>query len=178
MSKVAKDKSKSGTPSKKSDSKSKEKSSKAGSDKKSAKATSKSKEKEKGSKASKSGKATDRTSKSKDKSVAGSPKSKSGKSEASKGTAKSKASNLGEAAKEKDSKLTAVPSLGQGNFPPANFEGMMGMSKGSQPFGTFANSHVTMSRSCMLHNKTLRYFCDSCEELICYDCTVMGPHNT
>lgn len=30
----------------------------------------------------------------------------------------------------------------------------------------------------MLHNKTLRYFCDSCEELLCYDCTVMGPHNT
>ena len=31
---------------------------------------------------------------------------------------------------------------------------------------------------CMLHNKPLRYFCDTCEELICYDCTVMGPHNT
>jgi hypothetical protein len=31
---------------------------------------------------------------------------------------------------------------------------------------------------CVLHGKPLRYFCDSCEELICYDCTVMGPHNT
>jgi len=31
---------------------------------------------------------------------------------------------------------------------------------------------------CFLHQKHLRYFCDSCEELICYDCTVMGPHNT
>jgi len=30
----------------------------------------------------------------------------------------------------------------------------------------------------MLHNKPLRYFCESCEELVCYDCTVMGPHNT
>ena len=30
----------------------------------------------------------------------------------------------------------------------------------------------------MLHGKVLRYFCDTCEELICYDCTVMGPHNT
>lgn len=30
----------------------------------------------------------------------------------------------------------------------------------------------------MLHNKPLRYYCDSCEELLCYDCTVMGPHNT
>ncbi|MFN9953244.1 MAG: B-box zinc finger protein [bacterium] len=29
-----------------------------------------------------------------------------------------------------------------------------------------------------MHNQPLRYFCDSCEELICYDCTVMGPHNT
>lgn len=33
-------------------------------------------------------------------------------------------------------------------------------------------------RMCVLHGKPLRYFCDSCEELICYDCTVMGPHNT
>jgi hypothetical protein len=65
--------------------------------------------------------------------------------------------------------MTAVPSLGAGTFPNANFEGMMGMSaKGkTAPFGTFANSHVTMARSCMLHNKTLRFFCDSCEELIC-----------
>lgn len=31
---------------------------------------------------------------------------------------------------------------------------------------------------CILHNQPLRYFCESCEELICYDCTVMGPHNT
>lgn len=30
----------------------------------------------------------------------------------------------------------------------------------------------------MLHNKPLRYFDDSYDELICYDCTVMGPHNT
>ena len=30
----------------------------------------------------------------------------------------------------------------------------------------------------MLHNKPLRYYCDNTEELICYDCTVMGPHNT
>lgn len=30
----------------------------------------------------------------------------------------------------------------------------------------------------MIHKQQLRYFCDSCEELICYDCTVMGPHNT
>ena len=35
-----------------------------------------------------------------------------------------------------------------------------------------------LKKQCFLHNELLRYFCDSCEELICYDCTVMGPHNT
>ena len=40
------------------------------------------------------------------------------------------------------------------------------------------NQHVTQSKQCMLHTKPLRYFCDTCEELLCYDCTVMGPHNT
>lgn len=40
------------------------------------------------------------------------------------------------------------------------------------------NAHVMQKQSCLLHNKPLRYFCDSCEELLCYDCTVMGPHNT
>jgi palmitoyltransferase len=52
---------------------------------------------------------------------------------------------------------------------------------GENPFKTqkfVLNQHVTQSRSCMLHSKPLRYFCDSCEELLCYDCTVMGPHNT
>lgn len=33
-------------------------------------------------------------------------------------------------------------------------------------------------RYCILHRKSLMYFCVSCEELICYDCTTMGPHNT
>jgi hypothetical protein len=35
-----------------------------------------------------------------------------------------------------------------------------------------------LKKICLLHKQNLRYFCDSCEELICYDCTVMGPHNT
>jgi len=48
------------------------------------------------------------------------------------------------------------------------------------PFRTqsILNPYVTQSKTCMLHSKPLRYFCDSCEELLCYDCTVMGPHNT
>lgn len=33
-------------------------------------------------------------------------------------------------------------------------------------------------KNCVLHGKPLRYYCDSVEELVCYDCTVMGPHNT
>mgnify|MGYP003326381882 CR=1 FL=1 len=33
-------------------------------------------------------------------------------------------------------------------------------------------------KNCLIHNDTLRYFCDNCEELICYRCTVEGPHNT
>lgn len=46
------------------------------------------------------------------------------------------------------------------------------------PFGRFANPHVTQFKICMLHSKPLKLFCDTCEELLCYDCTVMGPHNT
>ena len=55
----------------------------------------------------------------------------------------------------------------------------MGMPSDS-PFRTqpILNPHVTISKQCLLHGKPLRYFCDSCEELLCYDCTVMGPHNT
>ena len=30
----------------------------------------------------------------------------------------------------------------------------------------------------MLHGKPLRYYCDNTEELLCIDCTIMGPHNT
>lgn len=37
---------------------------------------------------------------------------------------------------------------------------------------------VDRKKMCLLHKQPLRYFCVSCEELICYECTVMGPHNT
>ena len=67
-------------------------------------------------------------------------------------------------------------------FPSGGYDAghtMMGMPSES-PFRTqpMLNHHVTQSKTCMLHGKPLRYFCDSCEELLCYDCTVMGPHNT
>ena len=54
------------------------------------------------------------------------------------------------------------------------------MNYGMSPFNAqgMLNPHVAQSKTCMLHGKPLRYFCDSCEELVCYDCTVMGPHNT
>lgn len=40
------------------------------------------------------------------------------------------------------------------------------------------NPSVVLGKQCMLHGKQLKFYCDSCEELLCYDCTVMGPHNT
>ena len=54
------------------------------------------------------------------------------------------------------------------------------MNYGQSPFNPqgMLNPHVSQSKTCMLHGKPLRYFCESCDELVCYDCTVMGPHNT
>ena len=62
---------------------------------------------------------------------------------------------------------------------PGGFNTTGGMQSES-PFRVqpILNPHVIQKQSCLLHNKPLRYFCDSCEELLCYDCTVMGPHNT
>mmetsp|Transcript_35349 Transcript_35349/g.34378 ORF Transcript_35349/g.34378 Transcript_35349/m.34378 type:complete len:171 (+) Transcript_35349:328-840(+) len=57
-----------------------------------------------------------------------------------------------------------------------NYGGSMGPQYGlPQASG---NADPDSKNNCFLHHKQLRYFCDSCEELICYDCTVMGPHNT
>ena len=53
---------------------------------------------------------------------------------------------------------------------PANGPGGFGSSQGF--------TSLDRKRMCLLHKQPLRYFCASCEELICYDCTVMGPHNT
>ena len=52
------------------------------------------------------------------------------------------------------------------------------LSGGGYPHPHHYQMDPMLKKQCFLHNQLLRYFCDSCEELICYDCTVMGPHNT
>lgn len=34
------------------------------------------------------------------------------------------------------------------------------------------------ARHCIHHNVPFQYFCETCEEPICQQCTVLGPHNT
>ena len=46
------------------------------------------------------------------------------------------------------------------------------------PFSAQMNPHVVQSKTCMLHGKPFRFFSENHDELVCYDCTVMGPHNT
>lgn len=43
---------------------------------------------------------------------------------------------------------------------------------------TLTGGSFDRKRYCVLHKMPLIYFCVSCEELICYHCTTMGPHNT
>ena len=63
---------------------------------------------------------------------------------------------------------------GMGNNP------MRGLNDPNQFGSASAGGYGSRDRKKMslLHNKPLRYFCDTCEELICYEDTVMGPHNT
>ena len=35
-----------------------------------------------------------------------------------------------------------------------------------------------LKKVCYHHNNNLKFFCDSCEEPICEDCQILGPHNT
>lgn len=37
-------------------------------------------------------------------------------------------------------------------------------------------SHV--EKFCIPHKRKLVYFCDSCQEPICQQCTALGPHNS
>lgn len=34
-----------------------------------------------------------------------------------------------------------------------------------------------LRKLCFHHNNTLKFFCESCEEPICHDCQLIGPHN-
>ena len=71
--------------------------------------------------------------------------------------------------------------LGGGNamntFPAAGQPNMLGGFTG-QNFMQSMGPALDRKKMCLLHKQPLRYFCVSCEELICYECTVMGPHNT
>lgn len=40
------------------------------------------------------------------------------------------------------------------------------------------NPQNTNLRLCINHNKDLVFFCESCDEPICENCTYLGPHNT
>ena len=162
-------------------------------DKKSSKSKS-----EKESKKSKSGKSSKSATPSKDK-KSSRDKSADGKSQKSKKSSKSKASkspsNIDIASQLNKSELDGEMMRGGQTMQP-NYGGMDPLIGGDQsagyatispggmastsPFGRqgMLNPHVAQSKTCMLHNKPLRYFCETCEELLCYDCTVMGPHNT
>jgi len=67
--------------------------------------------------------------------------------------------------------------LGGMNVPQGQF-GATGIREMDRTFANTLGGRMDRKRTCLLHKQPLRYFCDSCEELICYDCTVMGPHNT
>jgi len=168
---------------------------------KSAKSSKKDKEKDKSekdkkSKGGKSEKTNKKSSKSAASSRAATPTREKSKSKTRDGDADASPSNLDAISQMKYSQMGEVDNGGAGagasagagagastlpNLPSGGYDttNMMGMPADS-PFRTqpILNPHVTQSKTCMLHGKPLRYFCDSCEELLCYDCTVMGPHNT
>ena len=54
------------------------------------------------------------------------------------------------------------------------------MGTPSQPTSRHLEDPLLMGGGalCVHHKEPLKYFCDSCEEPICNQCTIMGPHNT
>lgn len=135
--------------------------------------------KDKDKKSSKSGKSTP----SKDKK---SEKGKSSKSVKSGGKTKGKDASQdvsnADIASQLDaeilSKANTVDPGAQVHFGQGTMDGFGTVGASESPFGRFQNPYVTVAKICMLHSKPLLYFCDTCEELLCSDCTTMGPHNT
>lgn len=166
-------------------------------DKKSDKKDKKDKKSEKGDKSVKSDK---KSSKSKSDSPTKSDKGKKdkasksskGKKEADETTSKVDAGELKSQAEEAVPKPEGAPEVDP-NAPPAespvdpallpkggDMGGMATMGAMPQLQGGLMGppGEFDRKRYCILHKKPLIYFCVSCEELICYDCTTMGPHNT
>lgn len=165
---------------KSSKSKSKDKDAKSSKSKDRAEQSSKSREKDK--KSSKSGKSTPSKDKKSEKTSKSSKSVKSGKEGKSKGKNASNDVSKADIASQLDAEIlskanTVDPNnrvhIGQGTI-----DGFGTGGASEPPLGRFQNPYVTVAKICMLHNKPLVLFCDTCEELLCTDCTTMGPHNT
>jgi hypothetical protein len=165
---------------KSSKSKSKDKDAKSSKSKDKADKSSKSKDKDK--KSSKSGKSTPSKDKKSEKGGKSSKSVKSGKEGKSKGKDASNDVSNADIASQLDaeilSKANTVDPNTQVHFGQGTMDGFGTVGASESPFGRFQNPYVTVAKICMLHNKPLVYFCDTCEELLCSDCTTMGPHNT
>lgn len=71
--------------------------------------------------------------------------------------------------------------MGQMGKPPNQATDIAAMGNMTNVPGTLGGTMqgaFDRKRYCILHKLPLIYFCVSCEELICYHCTTMGPHNT
>lgn len=143
----------------------------------------KSKSKDKDAKSSKSKDKDDKSakSKSKDKKSKGddaksvkSSKSKTSKSKDKDSKSKDAKSSKSKS-KDKDKKAKDKPEKGQEE------EAKVDVKTDVQtvPFvNTTTVPAQQQNTKCLLHNKDLQFYCENTESLICYDCTVMGPHNT
>ena len=145
---------------------------------------SKSKSKDKDAKKKKDSKKKDddkKSTRSKSKSIddTKSSKSKSKDKDAKSSKSKDKSSKDKDAksSKSKDKKSTkdkeaTTPKKSKTKGDPEEVKSQV--SEKPQP----ESSGPAVSRLCKLHDKTLEYFCETTESLVCYDCTVMGPNNT
>jgi hypothetical protein len=78
-----------------------------------------------------------------------------------------------------DNKAAQAPAAAAGANQTTGFAGLGGSPlKGPVQVPLVLGPIEEFRKVCYHHNQELRFFCDSCEEPICYDCTVMGPHNT